>query len=50
MHLKQFGVPHIENLCNLEKVVGKKFIFSGYPLRIRNGSGSPIRAVAILNK
>ena len=44
------GVTHIENLCNLDKVVGKRFIFIGLPLRIREGTGSPIRAVAILNE
>lgn len=48
IHLKKIGIPHIENLCNLEKVSGKRFVFAGFPLRIRNGSGSPIRAVAIM--
>ncbi len=43
-------VPHMENLCNLDKVVGKRFMFYGFPLRIRNGSGSPIRAVAVLEE
>ena len=43
-------VNHIENLCNLEKIIGKRFTFIGLPLRIRGGTGSPIRAVAILNE
>ena len=43
-------VPHMENLCNLEKLIGKRFMFYGFPLRIRNGSGSPIRAVAVLEE
>ena len=38
-----------ENLCNLEAVAGKQFLFIGLPLKIRGGTGSPIRAVAILN-
>jgi len=41
-------IPHMENLCNLEPLIGKRFIFAGFPLKIRGGSGSPIRAVAIL--
>jgi kynurenine formamidase len=42
-------VPHMENLCNLNKLVGRRFVFYGFPLKIRNGSGSPIRAVAVLD-
>jgi kynurenine formamidase len=36
----------MENLCNIETVVGETFTFMGFPLRLRNGTGSPIRAVA----
>ena len=42
-------IPHMENLCNLDQVAGKRFMFYGFPLKIRKGSGSPIRAVAILD-
>jgi kynurenine formamidase len=42
-------VPHMENLCNLDKLIGKRFMFYGFPLKIRNGSGSPIRAVAVFD-
>jgi kynurenine formamidase len=41
-------ITHVENLCNLDKVVGKRFTFVGLPLKIREGTGSPIRAVAVL--
>lgn len=41
-------VTHVENLCNLDQVVGKRFTYIGLPLRIRKGTGSPIRAVAVL--
>jgi len=41
-------VPHMENLCNIEKVVGEEFTFSGFPLKIREGTAGPIRAVAIV--
>jgi len=43
-------ITHVENLCNLDKVVGKRFTFIGLPLKIRNGTGSPIRAVAVLDE
>lgn len=41
-------ITHYENLANLKEVVGKRFIFVGAPLKIRNGTGSPVRALAIL--
>lgn len=41
-------VPHMENLMNIDKVIGEQFTFMGFPLRIRDGTGSPIRAVAEL--
>ena len=45
----QRQITHIENLCNLDKLVGKRFTFIGLPLKIREGTGSPIRAVAIVD-
>lgn len=43
------GYTHYENLVNLHLLVGQgRFRFSGLPLKIRGGTGSPIRAVAIL--
>jgi kynurenine formamidase len=42
------GITHIEGLANLDKLVGRgRFRFIGFPLRIRGGTASPIRAVAI---
>ena len=42
------GITHIESMANLEKLVGRgRFRFVGFPLRIRGGTASPIRAVAI---
>ena len=43
-------ILNTENLAHLEKVVGKRFDFIGLPLLIRRGSGSPIRAVAVLEE
>jgi len=42
------GVPIIENLTNLEMIGASKFMFVGVPLKIRGASGSPIRAIAIV--
>ena len=40
---------HWEWLINLEELVGKnEFFFSGAPLKILKGSGSPVRAFAIV--
>ncbi|KAK4993921.1 hypothetical protein LTR50_000135 [Elasticomyces elasticus] len=45
------GITHMEGLDNLHQVVGKgRFRFIGFPLKFRGGSGSPIRAVAILDE
>jgi hypothetical protein len=37
------------NLANLAEVAGRRFTFFGFPLRIRGGHGSPVRAVAMLD-
>ncbi len=44
---KERGLLNTENLCNLDKVAGKRFLWIGLPLRIKRGTGSPIRAVAV---
>lgn len=46
---KDRKILNTENLANLEEVAGKRFIFVCFPLRIRRGTGSPTRAVAILD-
>ncbi len=44
----ELGFTHYENLINLHLLIGKgRFRFIGLPLRIRGGTGSPIRAVAV---
>ncbi len=44
---RDMGFTHIEGLVNLDKLVGKgRFRFIGFPLKIKGGTGSPIRAVA----
>ena len=46
---KERHLLNIENMAHLDKVAGKRFILSALPLKIRGGSGSPVRAVAILD-
>jgi arylformamidase len=36
----------IENLTNLDSLPDSKFEFFCFPLKIENGDGSPVRAVA----
>ena len=43
------GIPIVENLINLERIPAGRFTFVGLPLRIRGATGSPIRAVAVLD-
>jgi kynurenine formamidase len=47
---RQYGMLNTENLCNLDKVVGYRFLYVGFPLKIRKGTGSPVRAIAVLNE
>ncbi|HYX51769.1 MAG TPA: cyclase family protein [Ktedonobacteraceae bacterium] len=49
MMCRKYGITHFENLANLDQVVNKRFTFIGFPLRIRNGTGSPVRAVALMS-
>ena len=44
----EYNITNTENLLNLDKVVNKRFLYMGLPLKIRGGTGSPIRAVALL--
>lgn len=48
MMCREHGLTHYENLANLDRLVGKRFTFIGFPLRFRDGTGSPVRAVAVL--
>lgn len=42
-------VLHMENLANIDAVVGERFRFIAFPLKLRDGTGSPIRPVAVLD-
>ncbi len=43
------GIPIFEALVNLDRVVGKRFLFIGLPLGIDQGDASPVRAIALLD-
>ena len=44
----ELNFTHYENMINLHLLIGKgRFRFIGLPLKIRGGTGSPVRAVAI---
>ena len=47
----ELGFTHYENLVNLHLLVGRgRFRFIGLPLKIRGGTGSPVRAVAVFEE
>lgn len=41
------GLAIVENLCNLGELPPEGFLFCCLPLRIRDGEGSPVRAIAL---
>ncbi len=44
----ELGFTHYENLINLHLLIGRgRFRFIGLPLKIRGGTGSPVRSVAV---
>lgn len=47
--LLEHDIISYENLTNCDKLP-EKFIFYGFPLNIRAGDGSPVRAIALINK
>lgn len=47
---KERGITNTENLRNLDKVAGERFVYIGLPLSIRGGTGSPIRAAALVDE
>lgn len=47
----ELNFTHYENMVNLHLLIGRgRFRFIGFPLKIKGGTGSPVRAVAIFEK
>ncbi|MGL5314425.1 MAG: cyclase family protein [Peptostreptococcaceae bacterium] len=46
----EYDITNTENLCNLDKVINSRFLYFGLPLKIKEGSGSPIRAIALIEE
>jgi len=42
------NIPAFENVANLDQVPAKGSLFIGLPMKIRGGSGGPLRAMAIV--
>jgi kynurenine formamidase len=46
----ELGFTHYENMINLHCLIGRgRFRFIGLPLKIRGGTGSPVRAIAVFD-
>lgn len=44
------NIPAFENLANLDKLPLKNFVIIALPMKIKGGSGSPLRVIAILKE
>ncbi|WP_082921173.1 cyclase family protein [Rhodococcus sp. D-6] len=49
MVCKKYGIVNTEHLQNLGQLVNTRFDYYGLPLNLVGGTGSPIRAVAVLD-
>lgn len=45
----EYEMLNTEHMNNLDRVAGKRFTLCVFPLKIRDGTGSPVRPVAILD-
>jgi len=46
--LVEHRIPLVENLVGLRQVAGRRFRYTGFPLRLEGCGGAPVRAVAEL--
>jgi kynurenine formamidase len=49
-YLRQAEWWHFENMANLDRLPAGRFRLVCYPLKLQGGSGSPVRALAVLNE
>lgn len=41
-------ILNMENMANIDRVAGERFTLCAFPLKLKDGTGSPIRPVAVL--
>jgi len=46
--LARSGIPMVQQLCGLERLEGKDFVFLVVPLKLRGGTASPVRPIALV--
>ena len=49
VNLMSENIPAFENLTNLDKLPNKGFYIVALPMKIKGGSGAPLRIIAFLN-
>ncbi|WP_213451279.1 cyclase family protein [Rhizomonospora bruguierae] len=50
MMCREHRITHYENLANLDQLIGRRFTFVGFPLKVIGAHGGPTRAVALLDE
>ena len=44
------GILTVKNLCNLDSISTPRFVFVALPLKLKDATGSPIRAIAMIGE
>ncbi|MCL5958019.1 MAG: cyclase family protein [Chloroflexi bacterium] len=50
IEFRKVGKTHVENLSSTRELVGKRFNFFALPLKFKKGTGSPVRAFALVDE
>jgi len=48
--LARNGIPMVQQLCGLDRLEGTEFVLLVVPLRLRGGTASPVRPIALVTK
>jgi kynurenine formamidase len=48
--LARNGIPMVQQLCALDRLEGKDFVFLVVPLKLRGGTASPVRPIALVTR
>ena len=48
--LARNGIPMVQQLCGLDQLEGKEFVFLVIPLKLRGGTASPVRPIALVTR